>query len=246
VPGAADGSMDGVPVKPLTVDFHEPGFVAGVNAENRHAFWFQHTAQAAPWGPANPQALNRYSYVLNNPVRWTDPTGHTVYMSQSQADAFARGIHEMITIQRDLRKGVFIDTVAWLTQFIAGFLPGKANKIIAELFSQIFQGLNDYTDDQLNRWADIGFGIMMANGPKGVAIGGGWNTGYGSTVYILDRTNGGSPYVVELGWWNYHDMVPKVWNLGRAFGEDPMTTGGYYFTIDFDGTIPCHFHRACG
>jgi RHS repeat-associated protein len=24
----------------------------------------------------NPQALNRYSYVLNNPLRYTDPTGH--------------------------------------------------------------------------------------------------------------------------------------------------------------------------
>jgi RHS repeat-associated protein len=26
--------------------------------------------------PGNPQSLNRYSYVLNNPVRNTDPTGH--------------------------------------------------------------------------------------------------------------------------------------------------------------------------
>jgi RHS repeat-associated protein len=26
--------------------------------------------------PANPQSLNRYSYGLNNPVRYTDPTGH--------------------------------------------------------------------------------------------------------------------------------------------------------------------------
>jgi len=26
--------------------------------------------------PVNPQALNRYSYVLNNPLRYTDPTGH--------------------------------------------------------------------------------------------------------------------------------------------------------------------------
>jgi len=28
--------------------------------------------------PGNPQALNRYSYVLNNPLRYTDPSGHTV------------------------------------------------------------------------------------------------------------------------------------------------------------------------
>jgi RHS repeat-associated protein len=27
-------------------------------------------------GVANPQSLNRYSYVLNNPLRYTDPTGH--------------------------------------------------------------------------------------------------------------------------------------------------------------------------
>jgi hypothetical protein len=26
---------------------------------------------------ANPQALNRYAFVLNNPLRYTDPTGHT-------------------------------------------------------------------------------------------------------------------------------------------------------------------------
>ncbi|MDW8101236.1 MAG: RHS repeat-associated core domain-containing protein, partial [Anaerolineae bacterium] len=28
--------------------------------------------------PGRPQALNRYAYVYNNPVRYTDPSGHWV------------------------------------------------------------------------------------------------------------------------------------------------------------------------
>ena len=28
--------------------------------------------------PADPQSLNRYSYVLNNPLRYTDPSGHAI------------------------------------------------------------------------------------------------------------------------------------------------------------------------
>ena len=28
--------------------------------------------------PANPQSLNRYSYVNNNPVKYTDPSGHRI------------------------------------------------------------------------------------------------------------------------------------------------------------------------
>jgi RHS repeat-associated protein/uncharacterized repeat protein (TIGR01451 family) len=37
--------------------------------------------------PGNPQALNRYSYVLNNPLRYTDPTG---MFSEDQIEQFLR------------------------------------------------------------------------------------------------------------------------------------------------------------
>jgi hypothetical protein len=55
--------------------------VAQLAQENRQPFWFelddrQRQQAGCPWGPANPQALNRYAYVQNNPVRWTDPDGH--------------------------------------------------------------------------------------------------------------------------------------------------------------------------
>jgi pyocin large subunit-like protein len=73
--------MDGVAIKPLTVSFSEPGFIAKLNQENQFGPWFtlsdtEQQQLGSPMGPQNPQALNRYSYVLNNPVRNVDPSGH--------------------------------------------------------------------------------------------------------------------------------------------------------------------------
>ena len=72
VPSNASGGMDGVALRPLTVAFHEPGFIATLNGEGAQA-------DKLHWGgPVNPQVLNRYAYVGNNPMRWTDPSGHVV------------------------------------------------------------------------------------------------------------------------------------------------------------------------
>jgi len=73
--------MDGIALKPLTVSFSEPGFVATLNQENQFGPWFtlsdnDQQQLGSPMGPQNPQALNRYSYVLNNPIKNTDPSGH--------------------------------------------------------------------------------------------------------------------------------------------------------------------------
>jgi len=38
VPGSASGGMDGIAVKPLTVDFHEGGFQSKLNQENALGF----------------------------------------------------------------------------------------------------------------------------------------------------------------------------------------------------------------
>jgi RHS repeat-associated protein len=86
VPGNASGGMEGVAVKPLTVGFHETQFLSKVNQENGLGFWFQLSDRereevGTAWGPENAQALNRYSYVLNNPLKYTDPTGHHPFVA---------------------------------------------------------------------------------------------------------------------------------------------------------------------
>jgi hypothetical protein len=67
------------------VDFHESGFVSQLNGHHAftqaNGFWFQLSGGARedaekPDGPVNPQALNRFAYTLNNPVKYTDPSGH--------------------------------------------------------------------------------------------------------------------------------------------------------------------------
>ena len=84
MPGNASGGLDGIALKPLMVSFSEPGFVAKLNQENQFGPWFtlsdkEQQQLGSPMGPQNPQALNRYSYVLNNPMRYTDPSGHDVF-----------------------------------------------------------------------------------------------------------------------------------------------------------------------
>jgi len=45
-------------------------------------------------GYANPQTLNRYSYVTNNPLRYTDPTGHMRVQDGPVDDDFSQSVFD--------------------------------------------------------------------------------------------------------------------------------------------------------
>ena len=79
------GYDDELAHRPLTVDFHEKKFALDYSKELRFTatkgFHFQLDEEALKdekhqWGPQNAQTLNRYSYVVNNPLRFVDPSGH--------------------------------------------------------------------------------------------------------------------------------------------------------------------------
>ena len=78
---SADSIVPNTSHRSLTVDFHETGFAMSLAGENNQVFWFQMSGRqrqqaTPPWGPGNPQELNRYSYVNNNPLKYSDPSGH--------------------------------------------------------------------------------------------------------------------------------------------------------------------------
>jgi RHS repeat-associated protein len=73
---------------PLTVGFHEIMFLDQANEENRQLqqlgpifTWNNQQKQklGTSTGPPSPQTLNRFAYVANNPLRYSDPTGHYIY-----------------------------------------------------------------------------------------------------------------------------------------------------------------------
>jgi hypothetical protein len=74
--GNADavGCLGAANYSPLTVDYHENQLLEQLNHENRARL--QDPDFRLPPVPTNSIAFDRYAYSLNNPIRYTDPSGH--------------------------------------------------------------------------------------------------------------------------------------------------------------------------
>jgi RHS repeat-associated protein len=64
--------------------------------------------------PANPQALNRYSYVVNNPLRYIDPSGHDFWSNAGRA--ISRASRD---ISNELNRSAYARVAGWL------LMPGE-------------------------------------------------------------------------------------------------------------------------
>jgi RHS repeat-associated protein len=67
--------------------------------------------------PYNPQSLNRYSYCLNNPLRYTDPSGHFWNEILELVNAFIGFVHDQYDYWRNFFPscaGVWSNLVSWV------------------------------------------------------------------------------------------------------------------------------------
>jgi RHS repeat-associated protein len=252
VPGAASGKGgvialgydDKAALRLLTVDFHELGFATGVNAENsftlQKGFWFQlgdedRKEAKYQWGPANPQGLNRYSYVLNNPLRYTDPTGHSVYLSHEDAGIFAQLLVKMADIATAQQEG-WKDQLEFLISVTARSLA--INPAIGGMLAAAATFLKVQGWKGIAKLRELASRITDMNGADGVAIGGMRNNGspFSSSTFslwVLNRETG-DMREVKFGYITYLGMIPLSWDIDVAFGDNPRN-GRYWFTADTDG-----------
>ena len=72
--------------------------------------------------PSNPQALNRYSYVLNNPLRYNDPSGH--FSEEQLTQWFGKNWRSLFS--HDWQ------AVLWLAEFGDAVVYGGTTVVFAE------------------------------------------------------------------------------------------------------------------
>jgi hypothetical protein len=137
--------MDGVALKTLTVSFDEYRFTAQLNAENRFGPWFTLTDKekqqlGSTMGPANPQGLNRYAYVHNNPVKYVDPSGHsTICTKDYSACSGARVKNESKTETILIRGDIVLPDGTVLTNQVIRLGPGESSEQLGMIdVDQIF------------------------------------------------------------------------------------------------------------
>jgi hypothetical protein len=125
--------MDGVALKTLTVSFAEYRFTAQLNAENRFGPWFtlsnrEKQQLGSTMGPANPQGLNRYAYVHNNPVKYVDPSGHNaVCVKDYSACSGARVKNESKTESILIRGDIVLPDGTILENQVIRLGPGESS-----------------------------------------------------------------------------------------------------------------------
>jgi len=179
--------MEGVAVKPLTVGFHETQFLSKVNQENGLGFWFQLDDRArqqagSPWGPSNPQALNRYSYVQNNPLKYTDPTGHTLYLDQAGGLALASALEaaagNINALSQAFQTGGDASLLALVHEIVTKALTQYgASAALQGAFTQLISGMliglvsyrgSEFLASRFLNW--LAGEIRSHTGPDGVAL----------------------------------------------------------------------------
>ena len=106
--------------------------------------------------PSDPQSLNRYSYVRNNPLKYTDPSGH-VYESGAYGEHYGVGYGPRWPVVTPRAPDDAVDNVwAFAGSLVAttlDFMPVQGD---AKGFGDAFTGSDLVTGESLGNWRYLG------------------------------------------------------------------------------------------
>ncbi|MBN2074578.1 MAG: RHS repeat-associated core domain-containing protein [Dehalococcoidales bacterium] len=169
--------------------------------------------------PANPQSFNRYSYCLNNPLKYIDPSGHDVLISGVDVEdidaALASGDYmRLVAIARAL--GEDIDTLIAYGKFRSGD-PGVTELLESSDYDFHITEIYDsnasftiYMDTYTELMDDPIPTVLAAEGsPAADIIGGAFAMSTGNRLWFLKWGN------VRI---RYQHMAPDY--LGKVIREE--------------------------
>ncbi len=132
---------------------------------------------------ANPQNLNRYSYVLNNPLSYTDPSG---FFFKKLFKKLRRAIKKVVRAVKKYIKPILAMAVAvaapylginpWTAGFASGFV-GSGGNLKMGLVGALSAGMFDGLHDMAQGWQKV-FSHGMAGGVSSELGGGDFKSGF--------------------------------------------------------------------
>ena len=112
--------------------------------------------------PANPQSLNRYSYTLGNPLRYTDPSGH---LTEEQINRWTGGMFDKLDKEtREMLLALHFGDLLYLLSEEYGQFWGKAE--LGDSGLQFFNGKDEFSFNGFleMRAAGAQFGLVRPTG----------------------------------------------------------------------------------
>lgn len=113
-----------------------------------HGQFTQPDPSSAP-DPARPQTLNRYSYVLNNPIRLADPTG---FQDKTEEEQKQKRAPEDWS-EAELREKASRDPAQWITVTRDTSKSGTVSFARPKLFSDAYEEVGNPDGARGGRWA---------------------------------------------------------------------------------------------
>jgi RHS repeat-associated protein len=178
----------------------------------------------------NPQAFNRYSYVLNNPLYYTDPTGQRTYSVGISLNL------DWLGLSSQFSAGIAIDDKGTIASYSSvGFGVGATGGARASGGLNVSVSTAETVKDLSGPFNNVDVGYATGINASASYFTGesqnGWVTGSGITI--------GAGYGVGVSntvTWTSITELGSLWNSSGATNNQNTSVQGYDYSEDYDAS----------